>query len=157
MPFDDHDQSESAFVSLTIVPGAAATSFAQPVDGAQELSGSMIQDLFAAVSACANLHPDPTSEGDSPGVYGEVDQVEDGDEPGDSPNYDCEVTSRGSLPPPLPGSGGWITSENVDQFFDSEGNWRGAGMGPGAGLVRGREEEDEEADADEDTKWRRTA
>lgn len=29
----------------------------------------------------------------------------------------------------MPGSGGWITAENVEQFFDEEGNWRGRGEG----------------------------
>ena len=79
--------------------------------------------------------------------------------------------ARSGLPPPMPGSGGWITAENVGQFFDEEGNWRGrsegvdvegteAGLGTGAGSVRTREEnEGEEVKVDgveEETKWRRT-
>lgn len=75
------------------------------------------------------------------------------------------------LPPPMPGSGGWITADNVGDFFDEEGNWRGgeeftesevlgvpgAGLGEGAGSVRSREigEGDGEGLQDE-TKWRRT-
>lgn len=53
------------------------------------------------------------------------------------------------LPPPISGSGGWITSDNVGEFFDEEGNWRGReagtephganGLGEGAGVVRARE------------------
>lgn len=67
----------------------------------------------------------------------------------------------------MPGSGGWITAENVGDFFDEEGNWRGgeeftanevlgvpgAGLGEGAGSVRGREEGE---GLEDETKWRRT-
>jgi chloride channel, nucleotide-sensitive, 1A len=54
--------------------------------------------------------------------------------------------SDGVLPPPFPGSGGWITAENVGEYFDAEGNWLGNGdeeieaLGEGAGTVRGRDE-----------------
>jgi len=44
------------------------------------------------------------------------------------------------FPPPMPGSGGWITSENMGNFFDEEGNWRGGELGAGAGAVRERGE-----------------
>ena len=73
-------------------------------------------------------------------------------------------SSWGDLPPPMPGSWGWITAENVGEFFDEEGNWKGEGepprLGGGVGVVRGREEEEdggEDADGEgEETKWRRT-
>jgi len=67
----------------------------------------------------------------------------------------------GGLPPPVPGSGGWITAENA-------GTWGGGGLGPGAGVVRAREEEEDEEEGygegdavegeevGEETKWRRT-
>jgi chloride channel, nucleotide-sensitive, 1A len=51
-------------------------------------------------------------------------------------------------PPPFPGSGGWITAENVGEYFDAEGNWirdapeNGQILGEGAGRVRTREEMD---------------
>ena len=71
-----------------------------------------------------------------------------------------------TLPPPIPGSGGWITAENVGDFFDEEGNWRGGRrvLGEGAGSVRQREEEGEGVNGGgpraegegEETKWRRT-
>lgn len=74
-----------------------------------------------------------------------------------------------ALSPPMPGSGGWITAENVSEFFDEEGNWRGQSLGEGAGSVRRRDEEDgvnglnggetaegEDAGDGEETKWRRT-
>lgn len=79
------------------------------------------------------------------------------------------------MPPPMPGSGGWITAENVGEFFDEEGNWRGGeewtesevvgvpggGLGAGAGNVRGREEGGGGGggggvDEGDETKWRRT-
>lgn len=114
-----------------------------------------IQALFGAVSACSNLHPDPVSQEDE-------DML---DEDGDSRivfegNIGYEgisglpgVTrgaSDGGLPPPFPGSGGWITAENVGEYFDEEGNWIGGGdgqeeeepLGEGAGRVRGRDEVD---------------
>ena len=74
-----------------------------------------------------------------------------------------------ALPPPMSGSGGWITAENVGEYFDEEGNWRGQSLGEGAGSVRRRDDEDgvdgleggEEAEGGdvgdgEETKWRRT-
>lgn len=80
------------------------------------------------------------------------------------------VNGGSALPPPMPGSGGWITAENVDEYFDGEGNWRGGAgggrLGAGAGSVRGREEEEVEEEVgyvngeggggEEETKWRRT-
>ncbi|CAK7205046.1 hypothetical protein SEUCBS139899_007810 [Sporothrix eucalyptigena] len=63
---------------------------------------------------------------------------------------DAAVASLSDLPPPMPGSGGWITAENAHEFFDEDGNWRGRGgsLGEGAGRVRGRDEvEADEADA----------
>lgn len=78
-----------------------------------------------------------------------------------------------ALPPPMPGSGGWITADNVGEFFDENGNWRGQGegqsLGEGAGSIRRREDEAEDVDGEEggddevddagdgeETKWRRT-
>ena len=74
------------------------------------------------------------------------------------------------LPPPLPGSGGWITSGNVGEFFDEEGNWRGRevgaplnganGLGEGAGIVRPREDDHRNGETEgvngEEAKRRRT-
>ena len=71
----------------------------------------------------------------------------------------------------MPGSGGWITAENVAEFYHEDGTPRGDGeefhateqgeggvlsLGTGAGsLRRGRDDRTEEGDAEE-TKWRRT-
>ena len=65
------------------------------------------------------------------------------------------------LPPAMPGSGGWITTDNVGDHFDEEGNWRGQWLqplGPGAGTVRERGGEDgvDGAEEEDELKWRRT-
>ncbi|KAL1644407.1 hypothetical protein SLS58_004321 [Diplodia intermedia] len=115
-------------------------------------SASAITDLFAAVTACADLNPDP-ADSDS--------EAEDG---GDD---DIQLGGGG-----LPGAGGWITSDNIHEHVDAEGNFVGFGggaLGAGAGTVRAREEDagiaDEEAGQDgeggaaaggEEAKWRRT-
>lgn len=146
---------------------------------------SQAQLLYAALSACANLHPDPVSgsEGDMgdedeggggagggqrPAIMFEGDQ----DISGIYPLSNGEGAGSG-LPPPMPGSGGWITADNVGALFDEEGNWRGdgglgqevgggRGLGEGAGTVRTREEDVDGEDAGgegeemEETKWRRT-
>lgn len=129
---------------------------------------SEAQLLYTALSDCANLHPDPASPGS-------------GEEGGDAhPNIIFEDDAQApystfnsiadgpqtALPPAMPGSGGWITAENVNEYFDEEGNWRGAaeGLGDGAGSVRRRAEDDGVVNGDggteeiegEETKWRRT-
>ena len=92
-----------------------------------------VKALFDALSTCADLHPDPASP--------------------DS-NEAEEDTA--------PGAGGWITSENMGDFMDEDGNFAGMGsLGPGAGTVRTREDGEEEGDVngtggEEDTKWQRT-
>ena len=78
----------------------------------------------------------------------------------------------------MPGSGGWITAENIGDFYDDDGNPRdpdglpaytariagagaGATLGNGAGSVRARDEDGDVTDEDvhlngDETKWRRT-
>lgn len=187
--FDDHDPNST--ISITIVPAAAtAAAAARTEESLEEEVGreapepeSQAQQLYAALSACANLHPDPMSGSDG-----------DGDEEGEGGGGRPAIVFEGDqdvggvyplsngdsgglgLPPPMPGSGGWITAENVGEFFDEEGNWRGegglgqevgvngdgGGLGEGAGVVRTREEDDDgeevdgEGDGMEETKWRRT-
>jgi len=64
--------------------------------------------------------------------------------------YEYESAGADGLPPPMPGSGGWITAENMGEFFDEEGNWRGPELGVGAGVVRDREEVEGEGDGQGD-------
>ncbi|KAF2095845.1 hypothetical protein NA57DRAFT_78622 [Rhizodiscina lignyota] len=119
--------------------------------------------LFEAVCACQELHPDAMDEDDEDGV-GSVPVIGTSGAPGD---------------------GGWITSENMAQFMDENGNFVGFGgaaggddavieLGPGAGTVRPREEESNAGEGEEDderfkghedgregeergeTKWQRT-
>ena len=164
--FDDHNPDDT--ISLTLVPStsgliAELTSSSTAGSSSQSTGESAIQSLFAAVSACANLHPDPASPSSSADL--DVDQT---------PALDYETLSTtgaaGGLPPSMPGSGGWITADNIDNFYDEEGNWRAGGLGPGAGLVRTREYDGNEdaddvvaagnghdaGDSTEETKWRRT-
>ncbi|KAL0259055.1 hypothetical protein SLS55_006560 [Diplodia seriata] len=124
-------------LEITLIPSASSTS--------------AITDLFAAVTACADLNPDP-ADSDS--------EAEDGG--------DDDIQIGGGLP----GAGGWITSDNIHEHLDAEGNFVGFGggaLGAGAGTVRAREEDagvaDEEAGQDgeggaaaggEEAKWRRT-
>ena len=131
--------------------------------GTETQPESPTQALYTALSACANLHPDPLSSDDG------ADEIDmDGNEHHQRPAimfeggdisgvYPLDSDSAQGLPPPMPGSGGWITAENVGEFFDEEGNWRGGGGGSGVGGVRGREEDDDGGEGDgEETKWRRT-
>ncbi|KAJ6786643.1 hypothetical protein PWT90_09407 [Aphanocladium album] len=145
LEFSDGGSSDDEFnlIELTIVPPADAS------DDAPTAS-----KLYEAIAACSNLHPDPAHEGD------EDDAEED--------NYDRIVfegsaehdalegfsgvlrgNADGGLPPPMPGSGGWITAENVSEYFDADGNWIGPGaevggeeeeLGEGAGRTRARDE-----------------
>jgi chloride channel, nucleotide-sensitive, 1A len=143
-PYGASEDEEMDAVELTLIP--------PPASGG-ETSG--IQALFDAVSNCSNLHPDPTFQDD--------EEMDEGG--GDSRivfegNVGYEGISGlpgvqqgavgGGLPPPFPGSGGWITAENVSDYFDEEGNWIGGGngeiLGEGAGRVRTREEADGDGD-----------
>jgi chloride channel, nucleotide-sensitive, 1A len=154
--------------SLTIIPTAsappaAAAGHADPdveLETENEPEQTPVQALFNALSDCANLHPDP---------------VEEDDEEGSSRLFQAGLAipgdSSGGLPPPMPGSGGWITAENMHEFVDEDGNWieqdtedsntdqPAEPLGPGAGSVRVREDEaaDVDANGDGETKWQRTA
>ncbi|KAK0739315.1 regulator of volume decrease after cellular swelling-domain-containing protein [Apiosordaria backusii] len=140
-------------VELTLIP--------QPKEGEEgEIVGERkpkteTERLFEAISECSNLNPDPVQDGD------EEDDDEDG---GAQIIFEGEAVEGfsgvfagardGGLPPAMPGSSGWITAENVHEYFDEEGNWIGEGeeggggwvlseqLGGGAGTVH-RMEEDE--------------
>ncbi|KAL2076236.1 hypothetical protein VTL71DRAFT_1179 [Oculimacula yallundae] len=115
-----------------------------------------IQKMFDAVSNCSNLHPDPMDEDDEDmaGAAGDSRIRFEG-----SVGYEGisglpgvqQGVGDGGLPPPFPGSGGWITADNVNEYFDAEGNWIGGGdgegegvevLGEGAGRTRTRDEVD---------------
>lgn len=137
-----HDQTNpdgddgGAEATLLIVP--------PPFTGSEGESNSKeAQDVFEALSRCADLHPDPNADGED----------EDG-----------QVTLGGAN---FPGAGGWITADNAheyeDQFADAEEddadggvqeNGTAADLGPGAGSKR---EGEEDVESTEDGKWQRTS
>lgn len=138
-PYEVNEDDDMDAVEVTLIP--------PPSSG----TPSSIQSLFDAVSNCSNLHPDPTFD----------DDEEMGEDGGDSRilfegNVGYEGISGlpgvqqgaadGGLPPPFPGTGGWITAENVSEYFDADGNWIGGGdvevLGEGAGRTRTRDEVD---------------
>jgi len=105
--------------------------------------------MFEAISECSNLNPDPVEEDDED--EDEYDKIVfEGDIGGgeEIPGLPGVYASTGDLPPSMPGSSGWITADNVHEYFDEEGNWIGGEvaegangeLGEGAGRVRGREE-----------------
>jgi nucleotide-sensitive chloride channel 1A len=127
------DDEELDPVELTLIP----------------LPGSEIKKLFEAVSNCSNLHPDPMDEDED---------MEDADG-GSRIIFEGNVSyegisglpsvqrgaSDGGLPPPFPGSSGWITAENLSEYFDADGNWIAGEievLGEGAGRTRTRDEMD---------------
>lgn len=140
-------------IQLTLIPPPSSTDLSFP---AQEdgVARSEQEKLFDAITACQNLHPDPADE-DEDDDEGYADRIVfesavDGSSEGiDGLPGVFRGTSTGCLPPPMPGSTtGWITAENVGDFFDAEGNWIGGGgeeaedegLGEGAGRVRARDE-----------------
>ncbi|KAL4787812.1 regulator of volume decrease after cellular swelling-domain-containing protein [Aspergillus varians] len=156
----ESDEEESLTVTLippTTTP-SPSTSAADAEPETETEPETEIQKLYTAVSACANLHPDPIEEeGEDGGAF--------------ASGLVFPGAAEGGLPPPVDGSSGWITADNMHEFFDDEGNWIGEGdgpglpglgngLGPGAGTVRGRDEEGGEqggVDGEEDeTKWRKT-
>ncbi|KAK4230408.1 regulator of volume decrease after cellular swelling-domain-containing protein [Podospora fimiseda] len=138
-------------VELTLIPSSSETQ----AEGGNTKSEAV--KLFEAISECSNLNPDPVQEGD------EDDEDEDGGRiifEGDHQPYEAiegftgvfAGVGDGGLPPAMPGSGGWITAENVHEYFDADGNWIGGGedeggisgeLGEGAGVVHPRDEEGE--------------
>lgn len=148
--------AEDDSIALNFVPRSSQAE-STTTDSSNNISqASICQRLYNAVTDCADLHPDPVSQPSS-------DNGEEGDEDAERPAFDYEVIEGDDMPPPFPGSSGWITSANMHQFFDEDGNWRAERLGPGAGLVRGRDEDEqqvnghhEDVDEDESTKWRRT-
>ncbi|KAM3443631.1 hypothetical protein MY4824_000517 [Beauveria thailandica] len=140
------DDDNFRLIELTIVPPAASDT-----DTASK--------LYEALATCSNLHPDPVGAG--------ADDDDDDDDYQDRIVFEGSAerhealegfqgvlrgATDGGLPPPMPGSGGWITAENVGEYFDDAGNWIGPGaevggeeegaaeLGEGAGRTRARDE-----------------
>ncbi|KAJ0117554.1 benzoylformate decarboxylase [Diaporthe amygdali] len=141
-------------VQLTIIPPNTSTDLSSAAEEGSSPRSEQ-EKLFDAITACQNLHPDPEEE----------DDEEDGEDYADRIIFESNVdgsgeaieglpgafrgSASGGLPPPMPGSSGWITAENVNDFFDEDGNWIGGGaengdedgeeLGDGAGRVRSRD------------------
>ena len=168
---DTAEDLEPESLSITVVPTASAPTGTateweptDPVEAEDKLEETPVQALFNALSNCSNLHPDPVNEDD---------EDEDGSRlirsglvmPGDT---------SGGLPPPMPGSGGWITAENMHEFVDENGDFIKDGdddndmsgeegtaavelLGPGAGTLRTRDDSAQDGDDVEESKWQRTS
>jgi chloride channel, nucleotide-sensitive, 1A len=148
---EDGGYEEDGPWELTVIPSAvqeeqpdpsSPTAVNMPEPTSTTPPQETITALFTALSACSNLHPDPTPS--SPTSSNNEDPVLfEG-----SVGYESQLP--GALPPPFPGSSGWITAENVGEYFDEEG---------GLKKRRGRGEEDhggEEGEEEGEGKWRRT-
>ena len=153
------EDEEAESVSITIIPPSARQSQV-PATGTESASEEEIQTpasaLFTALSNCSNLHPDPIEREESDLQDSALFQA----------GMIAPGSASGGLPPPMPGSGGWITAENMSEYFDKDGNWIGGDedeeeqLGPGAGTVRPREEDPKFAEDDgngDETKWQRTS
>ncbi|GKZ66846.1 hypothetical protein AnigIFM60653_003113 [Aspergillus niger] len=163
--YSSADDEEDA-LTVTVVPETPTQESSSPAEEGDEKPETPTQTLYAAVSACSNLHPDPVEPGD------EDEDDYEGEEGAFQSGLVSMGSAEGGLPPPVEGSSGWITAENMHEFFDEEGNWIAGGeeptlpLGPGAGTVRQREEDEGAVDGQEgvngdgnggeETKWRRT-
>ncbi|KAK5694897.1 hypothetical protein LTR97_009488 [Elasticomyces elasticus] len=133
-------------ITLRIIPNAESSV---GHDDASEPNGSALtprQQLYEAISAGQELNPDADPDDEGENGFDET----------------------------APGATGWITSENMADFVDEDGNFRmpegttvlggeehenvehANGLGPGAGTTRTAAEVDAEDGAEDDGKWQRT-
>ncbi|KAK3402857.1 regulator of volume decrease after cellular swelling-domain-containing protein [Sordaria brevicollis] len=164
---DDFETVELTLIPPTPTPAAPSSTEAtteteaaepEPTIGKKQPDNEATK-LYKAISACSDLNPDPVEEGDEDDEYDDDRIVFEGDAIEGFQGV-FAGSSSGGLPPPMPGSGGWITAENVHEYFDADGNWIGgdemveegeeeAGvseeLGEGAGTVRRREDVEDEA------------
>ncbi|KAJ6438247.1 benzoylformate decarboxylase [Purpureocillium lavendulum] len=136
---DDFNMTE-----LTIIPS--------PTGEDESAESSAAKGLFEAMSKCSDLHPDPEDEDDEDDADRIVFDTHVEPEALEGFSGVLRGTADGTLPPPMPGSGGWITAENMHEFFDEDGNYIGRDgegddtapvegeLGEGAGRIRGRDE-----------------
>lgn len=138
LEFSDGGADDDDFntVELTVIPPAT------------DASPSAASQLYEAMAKCSDLHPDPNDgdEDDEDEFDRIVFEGSAEHEAVDGFTGVLRGATDGGLPAPMPGSGGWITADNVDEFFDADGNWIGQGgeaeeeLGEGAGRVRPRDE-----------------
>ena len=146
LDFADGGDDDDTFntVELTVIPSTSA----------EPSTPGTASEMYEAIATCSNLHPDPNDDGDED----EEDNYDRIVFEGSAEHEAIEGFSGvlrgaadGGLPPPMPGSGGWITADNVHEYFDEDGNWIGQGqeeegdeLGEGAGRTRARDEVDAE-------------
>ncbi|OTA67764.1 hypothetical protein K449DRAFT_400436 [Hypoxylon sp. EC38] len=140
------DPIELTLIPYKPLPKEQPSAEASTID---PLNSERTTALFNQISACSNLHPDPQDEEDEEDEGDDFDQIVfEGSAEGEAIEglpgaFRGDI--NGGLPPPMPGSSGWITADNVNQYFDEDGNWIGEDgvsgeLGDGAGRVRGRDE-----------------
>ena len=132
-PSDDDEFPDPVELMLLSAPSSSNdTSSTTDAPGPTAPEVDAVQALYDAVSACSDLHPDENADDDSDdGMDDRI--VFESEAGGDSLGYESITglpgafagATDGGLPPPFPGSGGWITAENVDQFFDKDGQFIG--------------------------------
>lgn len=149
------DEDDFDTVELILVPQQQSqpARSTEPETASPQAPKSETVKLFEAISECSNLNPDPVQDGDEDDGEDGAQIIFEGDHEAIEGFSGVFAGARdGGLPPAMPGSSGWITAENVHEYFDEEGNWIGGDeegvsgeLGNGAGTVHGRSEEDEEA------------
>jgi chloride channel, nucleotide-sensitive, 1A len=163
----EEGEDEDDTISMTIIPQNDAPPPPTTTDPDSTIGDHSPQPptlaMFTALSNCSNLHPDPFHDEQDPASLQDSVLFQAG--------LIAPGTASGGLPPTMPGSGGWITAENMAEYFDEDGNWIGDGggaqpesLGAGAGSVRPRaDDNDDDEDqathgngSSDDTKWRRT-
>lgn len=139
----DDDDEMSGPIELTLIPFKKQDSTGTPI--VDPLNTERTTALFNQISACSNLHPDPEEDEEEDEEQEAFDRIVfEGDAIEGLPGV-FQGEANGGLPPPMPGSSGWITADNVQEYFDEEGNWIGPDgvsgeLGDGAGHVRGHDE-----------------
>ncbi|KAK3370355.1 regulator of volume decrease after cellular swelling-domain-containing protein [Podospora didyma] len=155
-------------VELTLIPSPSSSSAdSTPIAADTTTTGGdstlprEISALFNAISECSNLNPDPEAS--------DEEEEEDDRIIFEADHQAIEGFSGvfagardGGLPAAMPGSSGWITAENVGEFFDADGNWIGGEegvsreLGDGAGVVHGRDDDMNGHGTDEEGDLKRT-
>lgn len=145
---DDDDSFDP--IELTLIPSnTSSTTAGSAID---PLNAERTSALYDQISSCQNLHPDPADEDDEDDE--DTDRIVFEGEALEGLPGAFQGDADGGLPPPMPGSSGWITADNVHEYFDADGNWIGGEeaevgeegvsgeLGEGAGRVRIRDEMD---------------
>lgn len=139
---DVDDGNSSSAVELTIVP---------PVSTQGRGSGTAAKQLYEAICSCTDLHPDPAEIDEDDDDFGRLVLGHNAEKQELEASGIFSGSLNGALPPPIPGSSGWITADNAHEYFDEDGNWIAdasgangtatvAELGEGAGRTRAHAE-----------------